>query len=722
MSAHDSEQAPAQQAHLPILGLIESIQEICRAGATQEQFVTELLRGFVALADAHYGAFWAVDAEQKTLGIAAELMPQVSAEAVQGWAETLGELASGVIQQSIIRYHVVGEPVGQLLTGQTFTALGFPVRGQDSPGCITVVVQQENPILSDAGIAMLRLLADLGLLHASTRSAARFEESYRSLSRAWDVVGETLAFIKPNEMAHVLADRSRVAFGAVRSSVGFVKGSKVAVTAISGEDIIDKRSNVVRLIQAVQTEVLVSGEPGLYDALAEQTVRTEQTTRNPQHERLATDNSAGAVYSVPLRYQDDVIGVWTLEFGPEDGADLVRQQVVDVAAGQVGPLLHLSRRNDRGPIRRAGGAIADAAKWLVGKEHTWQKAVALAVIGVGLYAGFGQTDFNVSSSCVLVPSYQRVYAAPFDSTISGAPVRPADTVVPGQLIAELDTEDIVLQLNKTKADLAATTMAMNAYLAEQKLANYREEEAKSFALKAQIDLLERHRDRAELRAERDGVVLSGDLSDHIGRPVRMGDELLVIAHLKDLLLEVEIDQGDIGHIKIGQEGRFTTKSAPDVQIPFVVSTIRPLPEPRQGNTVYVVEATIPNREFARIEDAQKALDRPLDEPDKRVLIDYAIDELYGGSLVDLEAAWGLPRGEREDIYGAAAHPPEEDLERMFLHYVDNHPIGWLRPGLEGAAKVRIGRANVGWVYSRKLVNWVRLRIWWKLKSPWAAES
>ncbi len=722
MSAHDSEQAPAQQAHLPILGLIESIQEICRAGATKEQFIAELLRGFVALADAHYGAFWTIDVEQKTLGIAAELMPQVSAEAVRGWGEVLGELASGVIQQSIIRYHVVGEPVGQLLTGQTFTALGFPVRGQDSPGCITVVVQQENPILSDAGIAMLRLLADLGLLHASTHSAARFEESYRSLSRAWDVVGETLAFIKPNEMAHVLADRSRVAFGAVRSSVGFVKGSKVAVTAISGEDFLDKRSNVVRLIQAVQTEVLVSGEPGLYDALAEQTVRTEQTTRNPQHERLATDNSAGAVYSVPLRYQDEVIGVWTLEFGPEDGADLVRRQVVDVAAGQVGPLLHLSRRNDRGPIRRSGGAIADAAKWLVGKEHTWQKAVALAVIGVGLYAGFGQTDFNVSSSCVLVPSFRRIYAAPFDSTISGAPVRPADTVEPGQLIAELDTEDIELQLNKARADLKVTSTAMNAYLAQQEMAKHQQEKAKGDSLKAQIELLTRHRDRAGLRAEFHGIVLSGDLTDHINRPGRMGEELLEVAPLEDLLLEVEIDQGDIGHVKIGQEGRFTTKAAPDVEIPFVVSNIRPLPEPRQGNTVYVAEATIPNRDFATIEDARKVLGRPLDERDKRVLIDYALDELYGGALADLEAAWDLPPADREDLYDAAAYPPEEDLEKMFLYYVDHHPIGGLRPGLEGAAKVRIGRANVGWVYSRKLVNWVRLHIWWKLKSPWASES
>jgi hypothetical protein len=38
--------------------------------------------------------------------------------------------------------------------------------------------------------------------------------------------------------------------------------------------------------------------------------------------------------------------------------------------------------------------------------------------------------------------------------------------------------------------------------------------------------------------------------------------------------------------------------------------------------------------------------------------------------------------------------------------------GWLRPGMEGASKVKVERRNVTWTVSRKLINWLRLHLWW----------
>lgn len=642
MTTYDSQQQSkgedrqaGQTTHLPILGLIESLQQHCQADTPAETFIAEVLRGFVALAEAHYGAFWTVDPSTRTAAIAAELMPQISQEGARGWAAVLGEVAVGVIEQAIIRYQPVSEPAGRLLTGQQYVALGFPVRGDEgAAGCVTVVVRQESGVLSDAGIAMLRLLADFGLLYSAVRSAARFEAFYTSLSSAWEVVGEALAFTDPQEMAHVLADRARTAFGAERVSVGFVGRSKVTVKAISGEDILDKRSNVVRLIQAAQTEVLVSGEPGFYAQSAELEERTGQMTRNPQHERLVRESRADAAYSVPLRKEGDVIGVWTLEFGSATPLTQELRQVIDVASGQVGPVLHLSRHNARGPFRRIGAAFTGAVKWVLGKEHPWRKAAGLAAVAVLAYAVLGRVDLNISGSCVLEPSFRRVYTAPFETTIRSAPVRPGDTVVEGQVIVEFDRDDLELRLREVGSSLTSAEKEMDTYLAQQKMPQYAEARARWQALSAEKELLERRIARAEVRADFAGIVIVGDLSQDIGRPVRMGEHLIEVAPLDTLVLDVEIDQGDIGHIGVGQEGRFTTKAQPDVAIPFRVAQVRPTPEIRNGVSVYVAEATVQNAD------------------------------------------------------------------------------GWLRPGMEGAAKVRVGRGNVTWVFTRKLVNWLRLHLWW----------
>ncbi len=37
---------------------------------------------------------------------------------------------------------------------------------------------------------------------------------------------------------------------------------------------------------------------------------------------------------------------------------------------------------------------------------------------------------------------------------------------------------------------------------------------------------------------------------------------------------------------------------------------------------------------------------------------------------------------------------------------------WLRPGMEGVAKVDVGRASFLWLWTRDAVNWVRMKLWW----------
>lgn len=38
-------------------------------------------------------------------------------------------------------------------------------------------------------------------------------------------------------------------------------------------------------------------------------------------------------------------------------------------------------------------------------------------------------------------------------------------------------------------------------------------------------------------------------------------------------------------------------------------------------------------------------------------------------------------------------------------------VGWLRPGMEGVAEIRVGEARYGWIWTRRLVNWARMRLW-----------
>ena len=39
------------------------------------------------------------------------------------------------------------------------------------------------------------------------------------------------------------------------------------------------------------------------------------------------------------------------------------------------------------------------------------------------------------------------------------------------------------------------------------------------------------------------------------------------------------------------------------------------------------------------------------------------------------------------------------------------PPGQLQPGMEGVGKIAIGEANLFWLWTRDLIDWIRLRLW-----------
>lgn len=584
----------SQETHLPILGLVETLEQLCLSDTPADEFLREVLRGFVTLSDAHYGAVARLDHESRQLAVVAELMPHISVPAARAWGPQLAELAAGVISQSIIRYRAVSEPAGGVMTGQGFTAVGFPLRGGEAlAGCVTIVLRSNNPILSDTGVSMLRLLANFGVLYSTARSSRQFQRLYRSLSGAWDLVGETLAFGHPVEMSEVLVNRARTAFEADRVSIGFVKRDKVTIAAVSGQDTLDRRTNIVKLIRAAQTEVVISGESGSYHVEAEGEEAIQQVTRNPQHEALAKEVDAKSVYSIPLRKDQELVGVATFEFSKNPLVEQVRQ-VIEVIAGQMGPVLHLSHENNRGVIRRFRDTGVALAKWTFGKEHPWRKAAVACVLAILAFAVFGKCDFNVSGGCRLEPELRRIYSAPFDATIREAPVRPGDLIEKGQRLLLFDQDELQIQLRDARSKLIGIEKEMSTYLAADRISQYAEAKARRGALLAQVELLDRHLSLTDVKSDIDGIVLSGDLRQHIGRPVRLGEQLLVVAPLEKLVLQVDIAQQDISYVTKDQEGRFTTKAAPDVAMPFELSKILPAPIVRDGASVYLAEAEIDN--------------------------------------------------------------------------------------------------------------------------------
>jgi hypothetical protein len=70
------------------------------------------------------------------------------------------------------------------------------------------------------------------------------------------------------------------------------------------------------------------------------------------------------------------------------------------------------------------------------------------------------------------------------------------------------------------------------------------------------------------------------------------------------------------------------------------------------------------------EEVLSILLMPSTTPGKRALLDYAVGQIYGGSVTDLAAAWGLSVTTRNQLYASSPVPPATDVELMRRYYAD----------------------------------------------------
>ena len=63
----------------------------------------------------------------------------------------------------------------------------------------------------------------------------------------------------------------------------------------------------------------------------------------------------------------------------------------------------------------------------------------------------------------------------------------------------------------------------------------------------------------------------------------------------------------------------------------------------------------------------------------------------------------------EKIFPIAEVSDQRNVFKVRVRLLERH--SWMRPGMEGLAKVDIDQRSYAWLWTRKLVNWIRMKLW-----------
>ncbi|MDA8745072.1 biotin/lipoyl-binding protein [Rubripirellula amarantea] len=677
-------QQTVEETKAQIRGLVNEIAALAKSGATADEFYSELLSRIITALAAAGGAVWLLDDDgQLRLQYQINAEPSILAEDTDDGVrhKRLIQRVSNAGQSLLVPPYsgttdgdAEGNPTRYLLV------LGALKHENQNDGLIEIFQRPDTaPDTQKGYLRFLQQMCELAAEWLRGQKLRKLGDRQTLWQQADSFARASHESLDLKETCYIVANEGRRLIGCDRVSVAIKKGRKCIVQAISGQDTIENRSNIVAALNNLATRVVAAGEPLWHDGATEdlppqieealEDYVDESYGRNiavlPLREperKLGKDEEAGAAGTIDRdnSHRGEVIGALIVEQIETDIPRDIYRSRVDLVYEHGTRAIANSRSHSNlflMPLWRALGR----ATWII-RARTLPKTLAVLGLITAVVLGliFIQKDFNLEAEGTLVPEARREVFAPIDGEVIEVAVEHNDVVKAGDVLVRLRNPDLEVQLTEIQGQIQ-TTLAEQARVrgqlglsremdAAEKLAIQAEqmelEVKKKVLLEKQKLQVEREKDLV-IRSPIDGIVVSWDVEKTLrSRPIMTGQVLMEIADLNQpLTLELELPEKREGHLDEFVETENLTQPDSHLEVTYILAT-----DPDKPLEAVLPVATIATRAESHEEH---------------------------GAIIKMRAV-----------------PEQDPLRRL-------NP----RPGAKVIAKVHCGRASSGFVFLHEIYEW-----------------
>ena len=641
--------------------LVAEIEQLANKDIPEEEFYAEYLRRILSALAAQSAALWI-----KTPHGNLQLKYQIN-------LQSIGIQADDAVRQShdeLLRYALLqsksmlvaphsgpgdGSDGSQVTNPTPFLLVLAPIPLEDETVGVLEVFQD----------AARRSTAHRGYLHFLTRIASELTKYLKNRQlrqimgreQLWNQLESYIRSVhgglNPKQVAYLIANDGKKLIGSERVSVAMQRGRKTVIEAISGQDVVEKRSNLVQRMARLCRDVLKHGENLLYTGTIE-----EHWPRDivGSLEEYLEESGSKLIAVVPMAD--------AREFGAPGkarAAVVVEMIEDDALADQMGGKIEVVARHGAGalynaleyhripllPFWRALGASTESIN-----ASTMPKIVLAltAVVTIGLAMVLVPWPLRLEASGELVPETRRTIFAPTAGVIEEVKVDHGSPTEKGSLLVTLSNPELKRELLGLDGELDAAKDELRGLKDELRAKRSDDPEIgsrilrqtkKIGGLERQIDIVRSQLDDLDIKSPIHGQVMDWDPKETLTlRAVQQGDAILKVADV---------------------------------------------------DAVWVIEVRIPENGFSHIADALK------ESVDGTLPVTYVLsaspDRTYNGRLIEL---------------ATEAKPVDQEnmIEAKIAIDQDDKPSRQLS-GIEVRAKIDCGPHPVGYVLFRELIDFVR---------------
>lgn len=445
-----------------------------------------------------------------------------------------------------------------------------PVESLETPHA-DVVITSEDPVVVRPATGPEITFSPQARVEKTktTGSEAEVLEYVLALSRSLDL----------SEVANVVVNDGRVLFEVDRVSLATVRGQRVTIKAVSGQESVHPRGNLIRSMRRLTQLAITAGEPFRFDGslntipkqleepLAEfiQEAGTRFLLIVPliEPERLVKPEEPGGGKKVKHAVRG-TIGALIIEQMNSSEPSKRLKSVLDLVTDHIAAATFNARNHSTIFLLPVWRSIGRFMEWLRGSRLAIAMAIVLAIALFTASMIVVPWEYRVEGMGRLMPVVQREVFAPWDGQVTDLFVEGDERVEQGQELIKLRNDELEAEFVKKRTELDEKSKFLSSLKAQYEVAEQSgksdervrvkgkevETQVEVKGLQAQIETLKDRRERLTVRAPIAGKVTTFQVRQLLlNRPVKRGDVLVQVMDDKgDWQLELEIAEHRVGRI------------------------------------------------------------------------------------------------------------------------------------------------------------------------------
>ncbi|SIO21195.1 Multidrug efflux pump subunit AcrA (membrane-fusion protein) [Singulisphaera sp. GP187] len=560
-----------EQTKNQIRKLVAEIADLAESDIQPPEFYVEFLNRAVAAVAASGGAFWLLDGKG-SIKLQHQLEFRLTG-LLDGRVRTQPHdaLLGCMIQAS--QPQII--PPGATIEGQpnagnptTFSLIIAPLMvDRQVVGLIEILMDPTRRAATQKStLRFVSDLCDLAGNYLKNRQMRQMMSQQRLWNQLEGFTHQIHGSLDLKETAYAIANDGKRLVGCDRLSVAAKIGGRIMVEAVSGQEVVEQRANLIRELTRLCKVVIRSGEDLVY------TGNTEGFAPDIRDAlEMYVDESGSKAVIVTLLHKPE----------PEQGKEKVPFGCL--VAEQIGDEMAPTDAHARTEVvsRHASTALWNAQEhdkifllpmlklmgspWRFFRGRTLAKIIGVLVAVVGLIAvlTFVPWKLTIEGRGSLLPENRHNVYAPTAGIVVEVPVEHSQSVRKGDLLVRLESKELERRLKELMAEKQKAESDV-LFLGNQAQKSITAPESERYQIRAQqsaatitaksaqeqIESINEQLEEMKVRSPQDGIVTTWEVRKNLlGRPVEIGQELVAVASTEgEWVLEVEVPDDDMGPV------------------------------------------------------------------------------------------------------------------------------------------------------------------------------